>query len=407
MRRAVFLDRDGVINRPVVREGLPYPPASAAEFALAPGVAEACRQLRAAGFLLVVVTNQPDVGRGTQSREEVERIHARMLAEVAVDRVEVCFDGEDSPRRKPAPGMILDAARELGIDVGASYMVGDRWRDIDCGKAAGCATILIEQDYAEGLRARPDGRARDLAEAARQITALEQLRVRIFADGADLEAVRRLARDPLIAGITTNPTLLRKAGVTDYAGFAREVLAAAGRKPVSFEVLSAEPGRMRREAMEIDAWGPNVWVKIPVVDPAGHGMEELIGELARAGVKVNVTAITTVEQVRRVAAVLERDVPAVVSVFAGRIADTGRDPVPVMREARRVLSSLPRAELLWASVREVRNLFDADGCGCDIVTVPHEILAKARQTVGADPEAVSVETVRMFARDAAAAGLVI
>ena len=169
MRRAVFLDRDGVINQAVVRDGKPFPPSTLAEFVLLPGVEEACARLKAAGFLLVVATNQPDVGRGTQRREEVEAMHAAMSAALPIDRVEVCYDrgqGEPSEFRKPAPGMLRRAARELEIDLAASWMVGDRWRDIDCGAAAGCRTVFIDYGYAEQLRQRPDFRSASLLAAA-------------------------------------------------------------------------------------------------------------------------------------------------------------------------------------------------------------------------------------------------
>jgi D-glycero-D-manno-heptose 1,7-bisphosphate phosphatase len=171
-RAAVFLDRDGVINRAVVRAGKPYPPASLNEFVLLDGVEEACHLLKTAGFLLVVVTNQPDVGRGSQSREAVEEMHAVMCQRLHLDRVEVCFDADDSTgsnRRKPKPGMLLDASRELNIDLGKSIMIGDRWRDIDCGHAAGCTTIFIDYSYEERLRAEPDMRAVSLLDAARLI----------------------------------------------------------------------------------------------------------------------------------------------------------------------------------------------------------------------------------------------
>jgi D-glycero-D-manno-heptose 1,7-bisphosphate phosphatase len=169
MKRAVFLDRDGVINRAVVRDGKPYPPALLAEFELLPGVGEACAQLKAAGFLLVVATNQPDVGRGIQRREDVEAMHGKMCALLPIDRVEVCYDpgqGQPSEFRKPAPGMLLRAARELDIDLARSWMVGDRWRDIDCGAAAGCRTIFVDYGYDESLRALPDFSVSTLSEAA-------------------------------------------------------------------------------------------------------------------------------------------------------------------------------------------------------------------------------------------------
>ena len=169
--RAVFLDRDGVINRPIVRNGKPYPPMRVEEFEMLPGVAEACAKLKAAGFLLVVATNQPDVGRGTLARGIVEAIHAKMSAALPLDRIEVCYDagaahGQPGEFRKPAPGMLLRAARELGINLRESWMVGDRWRDIDCGAAAGCRTVFIDLAHDEALRTPPDFRARDLTEAA-------------------------------------------------------------------------------------------------------------------------------------------------------------------------------------------------------------------------------------------------
>src|SRR6185295_8673444 len=169
MLRAVFLDRDGVINRPIVRNGKPYPPATLAEFEILPGVEEACLRLKDAGWLLVVATNQPDVGRGTQRREEVEEMHAAMCARLPIDRVEVCYDpgqGIPSEFRKPAPGMLLRAAREMEIDLAGSWMVGDRWRDIDCGAAAGCRTIFIDYGYDEALRTEPNYRVKSLLEAA-------------------------------------------------------------------------------------------------------------------------------------------------------------------------------------------------------------------------------------------------
>lgn len=166
-RRAVFLDRDGVINEPVVREGKPYPPASVAAFHIYPDVAPACKRLKDAGFLLIVATNQPDVGRGTQQRSVVEAMHARMCESVPIDRVEVCYDAHEgiSEFYKPAPGMLLNAAAALGVDLGLSFMVGDRWRDIDCGHAAGCTTGFIDRDYREQLRKQPHFRAGSLAEA--------------------------------------------------------------------------------------------------------------------------------------------------------------------------------------------------------------------------------------------------
>jgi transaldolase len=236
---------------------------------------------------------------------------------------------------------------------------------------------------------------------------LESLDVKIFADGADLEGMLSLYRNPLIKGLTTNPTLMRKAGIQDYESFAKDALAFIKDKPISFEVFSDEFAEMKRQALKIREWQQNVFVKIPITNSRGETSIPLIRELAAARVQLNVTAILTLKQVREVGQALHPDVPAVVSVFAGRIADTGRDPVPVMSASKVLLEELPKAELLWASVREVLNLIQADDCGCDIVTVPHDILNKALKLVGTDLQLLSLDTVKMFAQDAAQAGFLL
>ena len=233
---------------------------------------------------------------------------------------------------------------------------------------------------------------------------MHHLGVKIFADGADQAGMLDLYANPLIHGLTTNPTLMKKAGISNYESFARGILETITAKPISFEVFSDEPAEMRRQALKIAAWGLNVYVKIPVTNTRREFMGPLIHELAGQGVKLNVTALLTIRQVRDVAAALADSVPAVVSVFAGRIADTGMDPQPIMRAALSLLEGKPMAELLWASVREVRNIFEADLCGSHIVTVPHDILSKALKMVGTDLTDLSLETVKMFATDAQAAG---
>lgn len=233
---------------------------------------------------------------------------------------------------------------------------------------------------------------------------LESLGVKIFADGADLEGMISLYRNPLIKGLTTNPTLMRKAGIQDYESFAKDALAFVKDKPISFEVFSDEFPEMKRQALKIRDWQQNVYVKIPITNSQGETSIPLIKELAEARVQLNVTAILTLKQVREVGQALHPDVPAVVSVFAGRIADTGIDPVPLMSASKVLLEELPKAELLWASVREVLNLFQADHSGCHIVTVPHDILKKALKLVGMDLGALSLDTVKMFAQDAEKAG---
>lgn len=235
-------------------------------------------------------------------------------------------------------------------------------------------------------------------------TVLERLPIKIFADGADPEGIIDLYRKPFIKGFTTNPTLLRKVSISDYEAFARSVLERVRDKPISFEVFSDDFPEMRRQALKIRDWQDNVYVKIPITNTKGEPAIDLIRALAAEGVKVNVTAILTRGQVRAVADALNHEIPSIVSVFAGRVADTGVDPMPLVEESLEIISDLPRAELLWASVREVLNIFQAAICRCHVVTVPHEILAKAMKLSGMDLEELSLDTVRMFHQDAVAAG---
>jgi transaldolase len=233
---------------------------------------------------------------------------------------------------------------------------------------------------------------------------LKDLPVKIFADGADKKGMLELNANPLIQGLTTNPTLMRKAGLTDFEAFARDVLQTITVKPLSLEVFSDEFPEMKRQALKINGWGKNVYVKIPITNTRNESSLPLIKELASDGVKLNVTAILTLAQVEGVTTALSPKIPAVVSVFAGRIADTGVDPVGIMKQSKIILKDLPQAELLWASVREVLNIFQANDCGCHIVTVQHDILAKAIKMAGMDLGELSLDTVKMFANDAKAAG---
>jgi transaldolase len=231
---------------------------------------------------------------------------------------------------------------------------------------------------------------------------VQQLRVKLFADGADFDSIVALAANPMIRGFTTNPTLARNAGVRNYEEFGRKVLAAVPDRPVSLEVFADDFAGMTRQARAIASWGKNVNVKIPITNTNREFSGEVIRRLSAEGIIVNVTAITTVNQVRRVADHLSPDAPAIVSVFAGRIADTGVDPVPMMAEAVKVLRQRPKAELLWASPRELLNIFQADAVGCHIITATKDVLAKL-SLVGKDLDDYSLETVKMFRRDAVAA----
>jgi transaldolase len=230
------------------------------------------------------------------------------------------------------------------------------------------------------------------------------LRVKVFADGADIEGIRSLYGNPFIQGFTTNPTLMRKAGITDYAGFARELLEVVPDRPISFEIFSDEPADMERQARLISSWGDNVYVKIPATTCAGARCDALMRDLCGGGVKINVTGLTTPAQVEWVADNVGGGPPCYISVFAGRIADTGLDPIPLMQASLEIMDRLaPNAELIWASPREILNVVQADRIGCHIITVTHDLLKKL-PLLGKDLDQFSLETVRMFHNDAQTAG---
>ena len=234
----------------------------------------------------------------------------------------------------------------------------------------------------------------------------KNLKVKLFADGADLAGMKEMAANPMIKGFTTNPTLMRKAGIADYKGFARDVLAAIPDRPVSFEVFADDFATMETQALEIASWGKHVNVKIPVTNTKREFSGALVERLSKQRVQLNVTAVMTLDQVKRITERLHADTPAIISVFAGRIADTGRDPVPIMAESVKIMKAKPKAELIWASPRELLNIFQADAIGCHIITATNDILKKL-SLVGKDLAGYSLETVEMFHKDAKVAGYTI
>jgi len=235
---------------------------------------------------------------------------------------------------------------------------------------------------------------------------LTRLKTRVFADGADLEGIRLLAADHRISGFTTNPTLMRKAGIQDYAAFAASALEIVAGRPISFEVFADDEPEMERQARIIATWGEDVYVKIPVTNTAGKSTSSLVRRLTRDGIRLNVTALMTAEQVRDVTSALAGGAPAYISVFAGRVADTGRDPLPILRDSLQIMAAQPQLELIWASPRELLNVFQADQIGCHIITVTNDILAKLG-LVGKDLLEYSLDTVKMFHRDASEAAFAI
>jgi transaldolase len=231
-----------------------------------------------------------------------------------------------------------------------------------------------------------------------------KLKIDLYADGADVRDMIAARAGGIVKGFTTNPTLMRKSGITDYETFAKEALAAVSGMPISFEVFADDFEEMERQAKKIATWGQSVYVKIPITNTKGETAVPLIKRLSSAGVKLNITAILTLDQVRDVVDALDPKTPAVVSVFAGRIADTGVDPVPLMTEAAAICRKKPKAQLLWASPREVLNIFQADQCGCQIITVTSDILKKLSTMAGKPLDELSLDTVKMFYNDASAAG---
>jgi transaldolase len=418
-RRAVFLDRDGVLNDAIRRNGRPHPPADVGELRIPAAVPPAVTRLRQAGFLTIAVTNQPDVARGTQTREGVEAINRAIQAQVPLEEILVCYhdDGAGCDCRKPGPGLIIAAAKRYGVDLASSFMVGDRWRDVEAGRRAGCRTVFIDYDYEERRPMPPaDVNVRSLTEAVEWILTRpqpaprverlvrpEDLRIKLFADGADKAGMLEMYKRPLIKGFTTNPTLMRKAGVADYVAFAQEIVSAIPDRHISFEVFSDDFDEMERQARTIASWGNHVYVKIPVTNTKREPALPLIGRLAEAGVKLNVTAVMTLAQVRDLCLVLAGGPPSVISVFAGRIADTGRDPMPLMTAAVELTRLASNIELLWASPRELLNIFQADSVGCDIITATNDILKKLELS-GKDLSDFSLDTVKMFREDAVKAG---
>jgi transaldolase len=232
---------------------------------------------------------------------------------------------------------------------------------------------------------------------------LSQFRIKLYADGADLKGMIEEYKKGIASGFTTNPTLMKKAGVKSYEEFAKAALKAIPDLPISFEVFSDDLPGMEREARKIGSWGNNVYIKIPVTNTKGESTAPLVKKLSHDGLKLNVTAILTVDQVKMVAKALSPDTPSIVSVFAGRIADTGTDPMPIMKESVKILKSNPKAELLWASTRELLNFIQAESCGCHIITITNDILKKV-PLVGKDLTELSLETVQMFYSDAQSAG---
>jgi transaldolase len=414
----VFLDRDGVLNRALVSDGKPGAPRTMDEFVIPPDRLVCLKELKRRGFTLIVVTNQPDFARGRQSIAAIEEMHRRLQAALPVDDVLVCLHDEaDNCRcRKPRPGLLIEAQRKYDLDLSRSFLIGDRWKDVDAGNAAGCKTVFIDYNYSErGPSTEPSVRVSSLRDAVDWICSREtnkeallphsisDLKVKLYADGANKAAMLELYQNPWIKGFTTNPTLMHRAGIRDYEAFARDILSSIHDRPISFEVFADDPDEMYRQALEIAEWGENVYVKIPIINTKGESTLGVARALSRGGVKLNITALLALDQVRDTVNALDGGAPACVSVFAGRIADTGRDPVPVMKAAAELVHQHPGMELIWASPRELLNVIQADSIDCDIITATPDVFSKL-SLLGKDLVEYSRETVQMHYDDARKSG---
>jgi len=404
-------------------DGLPESPHTLDEVELLPGAAAALARLTRAGVRIAIATNQPAAAKGQTSREVLDAIHETIVraAEAEGGRIEsshVCYHrAEDGCTcRKPLPGLLREALVAVpGSSAEAAWMVGDRATDVLAGRAAHFRTALLgaslfpgddERLRAEG--AEPSFRGNNLMAFVDHL--LERFvpapsTIKLFSDGADLASLLEMAKNPKIAGFTTNPTLMRKAGLSYYVAFAKQVLEHITDRPISFEVFADEFDQMASQARLIASWAKNVYVKVPITNTRGESSLPLVKELSvKGGVQLNVKALCTLDQVRGCADALVGGAPAVISVFAGRIADTGRDPAPLMREARAIIdASRAPAELLWASPRELLNIVQAEEAGAHIITVPPDMLKKL-VLFGKDLAEYSLETVKMFHNDAKAAG---
>ena len=415
MTAAVFVDRDGVINEPVwdTRTQSFESPYRPEDVALVPGAAEGLARL--AGFKLVLVSNQPSAAKGQTTLEALAAVHERVAELLRTAGVEL--DGVlllpppsrlHRPVRRAAsrrPGCCATPPPSWTWTSPRSWMVGDADTDVTAAHAAGARAVLVEHPQTAHRRrgaVAPEHTAPDLR-AGRRMDKVPRLTTKLFADGADLEHILRLAADERIRGFTTNPTLMWKAGLTDYTVFCRRLLAEITDRPISFEVFADDAEEIRRQARIIAGWGENVYVKVPVTTTRGESLADVVRDLSADGVQVNVTALFTPAQVREITAAVADGAPSYLSVFAGRIADTGRDPVPIMREALEIMREAPQAELIWASPRELLNVVQADSIGCHIITCTSDVLAKLG-TLGKDLEQFSLETVQMFHRDAVTAG---
>lgn len=421
MPKAIFLDRDGVINRLVYNPNSSQyeSPHFEKEVELYPGVLPALKQLKDRGYLLFLISNQPSFAKGKTSLENIQAIHERIhkhLLDFGVEFTEYfyCYHhpqgiiseyAYDCQCRKPKPYFLLQAKDKYCLNMADSWMIGDCDLDIQCGLSAGVKTIAISEEKSKQRRGSVKAHfcANNLMEAVEAIfkqekrmgKPLEGLKIKIFADGADISAMKRAYQEGIVKGFTTNPVLMRKANIIDYEKFAHEALREIPDLPISFEVLSDDFSSMEREARKISSWGRNVNVKIPITNTKGESSIPLIHKLSLDGLFLNITAILTVEQMKEIAEAISPKAKTIVSVFAGRIADTGRDPMPYIKKGVELLKANPHAELLWASSRELLNIFQAEACGCRIITVTDDILNKIPM-VGKELDILSLETVDLF-----------
>ena len=409
------------------------------------GVKFALEKIKEYGYKVIIVTNQPGAAKEKVSLETLNLVHNDIVGTLSgnkniIDESYICFHHPNGKNpeltqrcncRKPNVQHFNTAINKYDIDISRSFMVGDSKSDIVAGNSLGLKTILVGElkcdrcgmfqskeslptyhfrslsEFADALpRLDTSHYRKSYYEGRTQMKKVEDLAIKVFADGANIADFLALKSKPYIEGFTTNPTLISKANVKNYEEWAKDVLSIIEGMDISFEVVSDCIDEMKIQAKKLSSWGENVFVKIPITNTKGESTLELVKELSKEGVRLNITAVMTLKQTEDTFRVLDKNTRSIISIFAGRIADTGRDPVPLMKKAKSLIANSSNIELLWASPRELLNIYHAEECMVDIITVTPAILAKIDQ-INYDLDEFSLDTVKMFYNDAVKANLTI
>jgi transaldolase len=377
--KAFFFDRDGILNKAIVKNRKPYSPKFPHQLEKNYEILNLIKHLKKNKFIIIVITNQPELSRGGLFKYSSIFMNFLIEKYFLIDEIFVCGHNKKDRCncRKPKNGMLISAAKKWNIDFKKSFLIGDRWKDIEAGNSVGCKTIYIDYNFKMN----------------------KFNNTKIFADGADFNEMIKLSKTSFVKGLTTNPSLMRKNGISDYESFAKKILKKIKKKPLSFEVFSDNIDEMKEQALKINSWGKNIYVKIPITNTKKKSTAKLIKYLTSKNIKVNVTAVMTLKQVKEVLKNLNPKIPSYISIFAGRIADTGRDPVPTMQAALKLMKKNKNCELIWASTREIYNIYQSSQIKCHIITVTADLIRKF-PLLNYNLERYSLDTVKGFRSDA-------